>query len=169
MEKQIFFSEKQKFKQWWIWLILIGINTTFLIAICMQLFAGIPFGNNPMNDVSLIISFAAAVIFSLLFISLKLETQISAEGIYIRFFPFHLKVKFLPWDDIKTSIVRKYSPIGEYGGWGLRGFKSDMAYNVSGNMGLQLEFISGKKLLIGTQKPDEIKKVLLTLGKMKEI
>jgi hypothetical protein len=169
MEKQIFFSERQKFNQWWIWLILIGINSTFIVAICIQLFADIPFGNNPMVDVPLVISFVATLALSILFLTLCLETQISAEGIYVRFLPFHLKAKFFPWNDIKTSIVRKYSPIGEYGGWGLRGFKSNMAYNVSGNMGLQLEFISGKKLLIGTQKQDEIKKALQSLDKLNVI
>jgi hypothetical protein len=50
--------------------------------------------------------------------------------------------------------VRKYNAIAEYGGWGWRLglFGKGTAYNISGNEGLQLEFINGKKLLIGTQK-----------------
>lgn len=34
------------------------------------------------------------------------------------------------------------------------------AFNVSGNIGLQLEFINGEKLLIGTQNPEKLRNVL---------
>jgi hypothetical protein len=40
------------------------------------------------------------------------------------------------------------------------------AFNATGNIGLQLVFKDGKKLLIGTQKPAEIEAVLASLGKM---
>jgi len=52
--------------------------------------------------------------------------------------------------------LRKYSPIGEYGGWGFR----YGAYNIKGSQGLQLKFKNGKMLLIGTQRPEELQKVL---------
>ncbi|MBK8703741.1 MAG: hypothetical protein IPN33_08970 [Saprospiraceae bacterium] len=66
--------------------------------------------------------------------------------------------------------VRQYKPIAEFGGWGLRYSMSGKgrALNVSGNMGLQLEFKDGKKLLIGTQKPKEIELVLTNLGRTGE-
>ena len=55
----------------------------------------------------------------------------------------------------------------EYGGWGLRGGfflnkGKGTAYNVSGNIGIQLEFVNGKKILIGTHKRDEVDRVLKT-------
>jgi hypothetical protein len=57
--------------------------------------------------------------------------------------------------------VRKYSPIKEYGGWGFRyGFKNGKAYNISGNMGLQLILKNGDRILIGTQKPEELETYL---------
>jgi hypothetical protein len=31
-----------------------------------------------------------------------------------------------------------------------------MAYNVSGNRGVQLEFSNGKRLLIGSQRPEDL-------------
>jgi hypothetical protein len=101
-----------------------------------------------------------------LFASFRLHTRINSTGIYYRFFPFHLKKKALLWDDVATATVRKYSPLGEYGGWGVRyGFKSGTAYNVSGNTGLQLVLKNGKKILIGTLKPEELQTVLVGLGK----
>ena len=56
--------------------------------------------------------------------------------------------------------IREYKPIMEYGGWGIRGFGSNRALNIKGKIGLQLVFKNGQKLLIGTQKADEIVKIL---------
>jgi len=63
--------------------------------------------------------------------------------------------------------LRGYSPISEYGGWGMRYSLSGKgrALNVSGRTGVQLVFKDGKKLLIGTQKADDIMQVLAVLGK----
>jgi hypothetical protein len=62
--------------------------------------------------------------------------------------------------------VRKYKPLAEFGGWGLRFGVSGKAYNISGNKGLQLELTNNKKLLIGTQKPEELSEALNKIGKL---
>ena len=56
--------------------------------------------------------------------------------------------------------ARPYSPIGDYGGWGLRGLAGNKAYNVWGSEGLQLVFKSGNRLLLGTQHPAELREAL---------
>jgi hypothetical protein len=92
--------------------------------------------------------------------SLHLDTWISDDGIRYRFFPFHLKRHLIPWSDIRQAYVRTYKPIAEYGGWGIRGLFGDGAYNVKGNIGLQLELKNGKKLLLGTQYGEKIEELL---------
>ena len=52
--------------------------------------------------------------------------------------------------------MRKYSPLREFGGWGYRVGPGGKAFNMQGNMGLQLEMMGGEKLLIGTRKPEEL-------------
>jgi hypothetical protein len=66
--------------------------------------------------------------------------------------------------------VRQYAALTEYGGWGLRFglWGKGTAYNVSGNKGLQLEFHTNKKLLIGTKKPDELTEALNKMGQLKQ-
>lgn len=165
--KKILFSETQKFNQWWIWVFLFCFFAYFIWGAYQQIFLGIPFGDNPMSNLGLGLTtllFASIVI---LFLILKLETHITTEGIYVRFFPFHLKFNYYSFDQIDKSYVRSYSPLWEYGGWGLRYglFGKGKAYNVSGNKGLQLECKDGAKLLIGTQQPIEIAQVLSSLGK----
>ena len=170
MNTEILFTERQNFRQWWIWLILILINGIFIFGIIKQVIGGEQFGDNPVSNFSLFIGFGMAVLFTLFFISLRLDTVIKKDGIYVRFFPFHLKFKRYAWETLAKLSVREYSPIKEYGGWGLRFslFGKGTAFNVSGNKGMQLEFTSGKKLLIGTNSPEQLSALLIEINQLKQ-
>jgi hypothetical protein len=156
------FREKQQGVQWWIWLVMLGLNGLAWYGLVQQLILGIPFGNNPMSDQWLILFAAFMLVLSLFLFSINLETIITEAGIKVRLWPLHLKYRFFTWDQISNAKIRRYHPLLEYGGWGIRlGIKGKgWAYNLSGNYGLQLQFKNGKKLLIGTNKPTEIEKVL---------
>ncbi|EAR12449.1 hypothetical protein PI23P_07485 [Polaribacter irgensii 23-P] len=74
-------------------------------------------------------------------------------------------MKHIQWQEIETAHVRNYNPIGEYSGWGIKGGllwnKEKGKYvNISGAIGIQLVLKNGKKLLIGTQKKEEVNNVL---------
>ena len=166
MNQSLLFAETQKFKQWWIWMILIGINGTILFGIYQQLFLDQQFGNNPLSDVGLIVTGIFISLLTIVFLLFKLETQIKEDGIYVRFFPIHISFRFYTWESISKLEVREYKPIRDYGGWGIRGFRKNRALNVSGNIGLQLEFKDGKKLLIGTTKSDELSDVIHRMNKI---
>lgn len=164
MNTNFLFTEKQKFTQWWIWLILLSINGMFLYVIYRQIILNELFGDNPMSDVGLLVMFVFTVFLSLFFVIMKLETNVDKEGIHVRLFPLHLKFKHFKWEEIDKAYVRKYHPIREFGGWGLRLGFNGFAYNVKGNYGLQLEFKNRKKLLIGTCKVEELDAVLRQLA-----
>ncbi len=170
MNNETLFSEKQSFKQWWLWIILLVLNGFLMIGVYNQFVRNIPFGNRPMSDVGLLIVACSLLLVTLLLISIRLETNVKNDGIYVRFFPFQLKFKHYSWEKLTKSFVRKYSPLGEYGGWGLRvGFSGKgTAYNISGNQGLQLEFTDNKKLLIGTSKPELLTETLHNIGQLKQ-
>ncbi|HRH10097.1 MAG TPA: hypothetical protein PLU73_01215 [Bacteroidia bacterium] len=160
------FHEKQRFTQWWIWLILMIPFFTMTYGVYQQLYLGIPFGKQSISDFSLLSIFFGMLCIPASMLIFRLHTNITKEGIQVKFFPFHLKFREYKWEELKKVQVRKYSPLGEYGGWGLRGFGNNRALNVSGNIGLQLEFHNGKKLLIGTKKGDEITALLTQLNKL---
>jgi hypothetical protein len=143
------FKETQRFTQWWLWLILIFSWGSMIYAFVSE---------KPVLNFTNIISGVIMCALPILFWQMRLITRITVEGIYVRFIPFHFKDQFYPWDSIESAQVRTYSPLKEYGGWGIKyGFNGQgKVYNVSGNEGLQLVFKSGEKLLIGTQKPAEI-------------
>ena len=100
----------------------------------------------------IIIPIAVAVLFSVV----KLETEVRSDGLYVRFFPIHIHFKKFTAEDLSEYYARTYRPILEYGGWGIRFGKGGRAYNISGNKGAQLVLKSGKRLLIGSQRPDEL-------------
>ena len=114
--------------------------------------------------------FGIVFLLTLLFYFFKLETIIKTDGIYVRFFPIHIAYKKYEWNTINKSFVREYNAIGEYGGWGIRYgiFGNGNALNVSGNKGLQLVFANDKKLLIGTNKPQELTEALLKINQHKQ-
>ena len=168
-DNDILFYEKQQFRQWWIWLILVVLNAPFVAGVIKQIGWGQPFGDNPMTNTQLICATVTIALVTIFVITIRLETIIKPDGIYVQFFPFHFKYRYYPWNALKKSYVRPYSPLGEYGGWGLRlgVFGKGQAYNVSGDKGLQLEFTTGQKLLIGTNKPEELSTVLKSIGQLK--
>lgn len=121
-----------------------------------QVLFGQNFGNKPApNWMIITIWLAFGIGLPVFFFSIKLISEVRNDGIYLRFFPLHQKFKVYPYDEIEKYEVRTYRPIYEYGGWGIRYGLKGKAYNVYGNKGIQLVFKNKKKLLIGSQKPEE--------------
>lgn len=122
-----------------------------------------------MSNEGILVAAGVSVLLTIFFISFRLETLVKDSGIYVRFFPVHVSFKRYSWDRISKSFVRKYKPISEFGGWGLRSglFGKGKAFNVSGNKGLQLEFLDGTRLLIGTNKPEELTETLDKIGQIR--
>lgn len=159
------FKEEQRFTQWWLWLLIAAIMGIPIYGITQQLILKKPFGDNPMSNEGLIVFSIGMFLFLVFFLSLKLKTRIDETGVHFQFFPFHLKQKTINWHQVKNIYTRKYLPISEYGGWGIKGSslgrkKNGIAYNTSGDIGIQLELKSGKRILIGTQKLNDANSVL---------
>jgi hypothetical protein len=91
---------------------------------------------------------------------LKLTTEVRQGGIFIRYFPLFRQT--IPWSQVAGHYTRVYRPIREYGGWGVRYGWNGKAYNVWGNRGVQLELAQGKRLLIGSQRADELAQAIET-------
>lgn len=165
MEEKSVFTEKQKFNQWWVWALLILIPVLLFIPLFNN-WQSLQFGGSMGGqEWGLIAVFVVVLLVILLFYLLRLETRIDHQGVKVRFYPFQRKFRVISWGEIEEAHIRKYAPILEYGGWGLRFSHKGTAYNVAGNMGLQLVIrkegkVNGKRLLIGTQKAWEMEDVL---------
>lgn len=170
------FNEKQYQKSWWKWLLMIGMDLMFVVGTIMQIGYRRSFGNSPMSDTMLIILTVFVILFSIVLLSSYLQTYINSDGVYIKYFPFHLKYKFFSWESIESAKVRSYNPLMEFGGWGIKWikfcfnnfpplFKSSTCYTVSGTNGLELSLKNGKKVMIGTHSPNSLEETLTKLSK----
>ncbi|TYP97543.1 hypothetical protein C7447_104237 [Tenacibaculum adriaticum] len=158
------FKEEQKFTQWWLIVILIFSTITPIVIVFREYQASEnTFEGNYHNLIGLTIG----VLISVLIFFLKLRTRIDEKGVHYQFFPFHFSLKTILWTEMSNAYTRKYDAISEYGGWGLKGCllwnkNKGKAINVSGDLGIQLTLNNGKKILIGTQREEEAKRVLET-------
>lgn len=153
----VLYREVQHFRQPLIWIFLVFLSLFSIYGMVQQVILGKPFGDNPAPDIFLIIIVVTTGLgLPILFYIMNLTTEVRTDGLYLRFFPFHLSFRKIGWEGLASCEVRTYSPIREYGGWGLRYGRKGKAYNVSGNRGLQLELSSGERILIGSQHPESL-------------
>mgnify|MGYP001806609291 CR=1 FL=1 len=160
---KLLFKEEQQFRQWW-WIIMIlgtivPVMVMNIYSLYQQLVRGIQVGDSPAPNGVLIITLIFLCVMLWGYYKLKLEVWSDLEGIHYRFFPLICKNRLISKAEIQRYEIRKYKPIIDYGGWGVRrgfGRKWQRAYNVSGNIGLQLYLTNGKKVLFGTQRSQAI-------------
>ncbi len=151
MGNEIIFTEIQKMRQPWVWAIIF-LPLALVIWYWKQMLP---------EPVMLIVPLIMGILCPLLFYICNLRTEVRADGLYFRFFPFQRSFHKIGISDIKTYEVRTYMPIMEYGGWGIRySLRYGKAYNVSGNLGIQLVLKNGSKILFGSQKPEEFLEAL---------
>ena len=156
------FEESQKFIQTWVMIVLLVGLIAPLLAIANQW--NEKTDKSFTSNLDLIVSLIIIASIVLFIISVKLKTRIDNEGIKYQFFPLHSKLNTINWNEINKVYIRKYNPISEYGGWGFKGGfffrRKGTAFNISGNIGIQLELKNGKKLLIGTKQKEKVEQVL---------
>ena len=148
----VLFEESQGFAGWVKWLVL-GI-----LGLQVVTFGVVSGGTGDSSGVAVMGSGIALLVALILLVALtrmRMRTVVEGEVIRVRMFP--VLNKEIRMADVAEAKARKYSPIGEYGGWGIRrGWSSGWAYNMQGDEGVQLVLRDGKKILIGSQRAAEL-------------
>lgn len=172
MADKILFTERQKLKQAWIWLVLACLELgIFSWLTYRQIVQNIPFGSNPMSNTGIIV---LTIVLFVLFIGLYflfdnsiLKVEIYENYMAFQFKPYQLKVHKIFWTDVSKVYIRDYKALKEFGGYGFnkKNLKYGSAHILSGNKGLQLHMKDGKKLLIGTQRGEYLQSALKRIKK----
>jgi hypothetical protein len=121
-----------------------------------QFVLGRPWGSRPSPNALLAILIIAYVLFAAWFLSLKLVTEVRDRELYAKFVWLFGAEERIPVAQIRRAAAVTYHPARDYGGWGVRAGRKGMAYNVSGNRGVELELSDGRHLLIGSQRAEEL-------------
>ena len=154
----LIFREVQRFSLWFRLPFALCIPLLVWIAVCPEKMVGVEPDSLASTWFVWVVVFliVVSIVISIIFIITKLETEVRPEGLYVRFFPIHTQYRKFTADSLSEYYVCKYRPVLEYGGWGIRYSSKGKAYNMSGNKGVQLILKSGKRLLIGSKRPQEL-------------
>jgi hypothetical protein len=159
-EKDLIFREVQAFGSTlrWLLVVLMAVSVVIFAIALWETITNPKTTNTFVPTLLSIISMAIPIAAAVLMFAIKLETEVRTDGLYVRLYPLHIRYRKFTPQDLAEHYSRTYKPIREYGGWGIRcSFTGKgKAYNVSGNKGVQLVLTNDKKLLIGSQKPDEL-------------
>lgn len=146
--QKVLFKETQRITHWYIYLPLAGIMGIILYA--------------KTTGEDILVPFLIILGLILLFLSYKMTTTVTADAITIKMSWFGTK-KFA-FRNINHFIMGRYSFIG----YGYRVTTFGRAYNVKGNKGVLL-LHKGKKVLIGTQKEQELYALLSALVEAEQL
>lgn len=142
----VFFEERQRFVNRTLALALLGLLVLATVFAWRDLRSHLPVGRQ-------LTMFLPAALVALLLL-LELHVTVADAGVRIRMLPFANRTidpaQIVRWE------ARTYRPIREYGGWGVRFGPRGRAYNVSGDRGVELTLTNGKRVLIGSQRSEEL-------------
>lgn len=157
------FIEEQQFKKW------------ILLSLAILPIAGgaVPFilaqneipGFNSAGFWSIVLLLTAEAIALILLFSIKLRTKINEQGIYYQYFPNHFNERYISWHNIKECYLYKYKSTRKFGSHGYKKCyfgKKGLVMSIRGKYGIQIILKNEKKILIGTQKIEDAKRILST-------
>lgn len=127
-----------------------------------QIVLGRPFGQDPASDWGVwLVWLFIGVGLPVLFVFIRLVLEVTPDAVVISYRP--LKKRRIPLADIDQAAVRTYNAIKEYGGWGIKGWSfKNVAYNVSGDRGVELTLRDGRRVMLGSQRPEELAQAIET-------
>ena len=144
----IYFHEEQTFSRWLAWGIVAVAGIPAAAAAIEWLF----------RPGVLLPSLVAILIFlpiaAILFLA-RLVVDVDGDGIDVS---FHLlwPTRHINLDEVQRARATQYSPLGAYGGWGVRLSWNGWAFTAGGSEGVLVETTGGKRIMIGSRRAKEL-------------
>lgn len=162
MTGPVLYRETQRFRQWWVWVLLLVVAAAAWWAFIQQIILGRPFGQNPAPDWGVWLLWVVIGIgLPALLLSIRMAVEVMSDQVVIRYRP--LVKRSIPAAEIVEAKARTYQPVKEYGGWGIKGWsRKNMAYNMSGHRGVELTLRDGRRVMLGSQQPEQLAQAILT-------
>ncbi len=156
--KTMEYSEKSTMRNW-LWFVIPTLITTIAILIIVTVPPDRTIFEHLKHFDSINIYLLVLII--ALFFSIRLEWKLNSNEFEYRYFPFILKSRKIPFQEIKDASVREISPLKDFGGWGLRKSKKlGSAYTTTGKIILHIHTVSGQKINVTVTNSEMAKKIL---------
>ncbi len=154
-DSPVIYEEKQTLNLGLLWLPVLTSMLMIWYGFYHQIIKGKPVGTRPAPDAMLVVLF---IIFGLLFPYLILKTalilQVRPDGFYFRYYPFHLRYHKISWLEIKEVELINFSPVRDFGGYGIKYARGAKVYVARGNKGLKITLATDRKLIFSSNHPE---------------
>jgi hypothetical protein len=114
--------------------------------------------DDPLFLLVMMPSLATVVLLGVLLALWSLTVELRQDELVIHLRPLIKRRIFLR--EIESCDARTYRPLREYLGWGWRYGPSGHALTVRGTRGVQLVLRSGERLLVGSDRPEELARAI---------
>ena len=157
------YEEIQRWPEWSVWLVTIGAGGFIVFMLAMAWRAAAPAwqggaANWPIVAICLAAAAAeAGVVY--LFAAGKLIIRVYPDGILVRLHP--LPGRFIPFDSVEAVEPVEFSPLKDFGGWGVRWRGRLTAYIIRGNRGIKLALHGRRAVVISSQQPENLQATAL--------
>lgn len=165
-------AETQYFRQDWLWaLLIIGSVPAGLISV-----VAIVTDADPGTNVPLWVGFVLLVVVGplVVFYRANLRIEVRDDALALRLWPFHLRTRTVDYDDIESITATEISPMGDFGGlgvrmqptfyrWGVR-FDGPVGYIVEGKRAVRIERRDGKTLVVTSTDPHTLARTVERVG-----
>src|SRR5262245_21226778 len=143
----ILYKETQQLRGQWLWaVVILCILSTIGVVIAVSTTTK-PHSSDSWLALALFIPLEILILY--LFSIIRLETIISSDGIFIKWWPFQRGYSFVSSAEVKQAYFRK-GPFMSYGHHWHFGY--GRVHNMAPGKGIQLVLKSGRKIFLGTQK-----------------
>ena len=137
----------------WVWVLiwgacLLGAGTVAHGAY-QEAVTGAPFGDSTMSTLGLGLLALFPILMTALFMCLDVEVR--ADHLFVAFGPVHLLRKRIPYTEVESVRGVTYSPIREFGGWGVRWRGGKTAWTIRGNQAVKVVLRNGKTIYVGSR------------------
>lgn len=119
------------------------------------------------HELAIVTVLVVAVDLAVLLFLGNMRTRVDTRGVLVTFGLFGwIRFRFGK-RELASAHARRYRPLAEFGGWGIRGFGNRRALNMRGDEGVELHYSRRGRdatVLVGSQRPRELEHALRLLA-----
>ena len=154
-DSNILFRETQAFRLAYARITLALPPAAVLFVTLRQIVWHHPWGNPPSSNGNLIFLSVLLVLVYLRLTTVRLVTELRPDRLSVAMKGFWRKAR-VAVSDVRRAEAITFDPAAEYRGYGVRNGPRGQAYIARGNQAVQLELRDGRKMLIGSQRAEEL-------------
>ena len=156
----LLFREKQAFRVGYAKIAMAMPPAILSVICCLRILFHHPLGYRSVTNGDLLFLTILTLVVYIRLITVRLVTELRSGQLSVAMKGFWREIH-VPVAEIRVAVPVEYKPIEEYGGYGVRSGPRGQAYIAWGNQALQVELRDGRRLLVGSQRSQELARCIV--------